>query len=108
MASLAELLPTPRTQLSPDEILGRFVSFCAERKLTLYPHQEEAILHLLDGKHVVLGTPTGSGKSLVALALHYLALSAGLRSVYTCPVKALVNEKFFWLCEAFGADRVGL
>ena len=60
------------------------------------------------GKHVVLNTPTGSGKSLVATALHFKALAEGKTSFYTCPIKALVNEKFFALCQLFGADNVGM
>lgn len=80
----------------------------AERGLTLYPEQEEAILALFDGQNVVLNTPTGSGKSLVAAALHFKALCAGERSVYTCPIKALVNEKFLSLCRDFGPEHVGM
>src|ERR1700682_2739347 len=94
--------------LAADEILSRFVTATAEQGLELYPAQEEAILELLEGKHVVLSTPTGSGKSLVAQALHFAALCRGEISVYTAPIKALVNEKFFQLCDAFGASRVGL
>src|SRR5690606_22381114 len=76
--------------------------------ISLYPAQEEAILELFDGKHVILNTPTGSGKSLVAAALHFYAMARRMRSVYTAPIKALANEKFFWLCDAFGAENVGL
>ena len=76
--------------------------------LTLYPEQEEAILELFAGRNVVLNTPTGSGKSLVAAALHFKALCAGQRSVYTCPIKALVNEKFLSLCRDFGPENVGM
>ena len=88
-------------------MLDRFVGWVSRPGLSLYPAQEEAILELLAGKHVVLGTPTGSGKSLVAIALHFKALAEGKRSFYTCPIKALVNEKFFALCEAFGARERG-
>ncbi len=76
--------------------------------LTLYPEQEEAILELFAGRNVVLDTPTGSGKSLVAAALHFKALCAGQRSIYTCPIKALVNEKFLSLCRDFGPENVGM
>ncbi len=79
-----------------------------ELGLELYPAQEQAILELFSGNNVILATPTGSGKSLVALALHFFALSQGLRSYYTAPIKALVSEKFFALCRDFGADKVGL
>ena len=89
-------------------ILDGFLGWVAEQGLAAYPEQEEAILELLADRHVVLSTPTGSGKSLVALALHFRALCAGERSFYCAPVKALVSEKFFALCEEFGADRVGM
>jgi superfamily II RNA helicase len=89
-------------------ILDGFMGLCADKNLQLYPAQEEAVLHLLDGKHVVLATPTGSGKSLVAAALHFRCMSEGTRSVYTAPIKALVSEKFFALCEDFGPGYVGM
>ena len=102
------LLPKPGEVLTSDDVLDRFVTWVSERGLSLYSHQEEAILELLSGKHVVLATPTGSGKSLVAFAMHFKAMCEGKSSFYTCPIKALVNEKFFQLCEAFGAENVGL
>ncbi len=107
-AALSDLLPPKGTKLSADELLSRFLSNVSQRGLTLYPAQEEAILELLDGKHVVLTTPTGSGKSLVAEALHFKGLAEGKRSFYTSPIKALVNEKFFALCETFGPANVGM
>jgi len=108
-ATLAARLPPPGAPpLCSEEILDRFVSWAGEAGLTLYPAQEEAILALLDGRHLVLATPTGSGKSLVATFLHFKAMAEGRRSFYTCPIKALVNEKFFALCQLFGADRVGM
>jgi superfamily II RNA helicase len=88
--------------------LARFLAVMAGRGLELYPEQEEAILELFGGANVILATPTGSGKSLVAAAFHYRALCAGRRSVYTCPIKALVNEKFLSLCRDFGPDNVGM
>jgi len=108
-APLAALLPKPgEPKLTPDQALDRFVSYVTGKALTLYPAQEEAILELLGGKHVVLATPTGSGKSLVAEAFHFMAMAEGKTSFYTCPIKALVNEKFFALCDAFGAENVGM
>jgi superfamily II RNA helicase len=91
-----------------DEVLSRFVGWAASSGLTLYPAQEEALLELMGGKHVVLNTPTGSGKSLVAAALHFKGLAEGKTSVYTSPVKALVSEKFFDLCRLFGPEQVGM
>src|SRR5438874_13400295 len=95
--ALGALLPPPGT--GADEILSRFMSYVAGTGLELYPAQEEALLELMAGKHVVLNTPTGSGKSLVATALHFKGLAEGKTSFYTSPVKALVSEKFFALCE---------
>ena len=93
---------------SNDELLAAFLDYVAEKQLTLYPAQEEAILELFDDRNVILNTPTGSGKSLVALALHFRSLAKGRRSVYTCPIKALVNEKFLALCRDFGPENVGM
>jgi superfamily II RNA helicase len=106
--SLAVLLPKAGEPVGANEILDRFVSFVSASGLSLYPAQEEAILELLSGKHVILNTPTGSGKSLVAMALHFKAMCEQRISFYTAPTKALVNEKFFALCDAFGPEKVGM
>jgi len=92
----------------PDAAYDAFTDWVAGQGLELYPHQEEAVLELLGGNHVVLSTPTGSGKSLVAVAAHLSALADDRVSFYSAPIKALVNEKFFALCDIFGADDVGL
>lgn len=91
-----------------DGALEAFLGWVADQGLALYPAQEEAILALFAGSHVILTTPTGSGKSLVATAGHVAALAAGERSVYTAPIKALVSEKFFQLREALGDEMVGM
>ncbi|MES1181022.1 MAG: DEAD/DEAH box helicase, partial [Verrucomicrobiota bacterium] len=91
-----------------DLLLGRFLDYVQACQLQLYPAQEAAILELFEEKNVILNTPTGSGKSLVAAALHFKAVAQGRRSIYTCPIKALVNEKFMALCREFGPDNVGL
>ena len=112
--SFADLTPPPPfaplrlAEATDDALLTRFLAAVAARGLELYPEQEEAVLELLAGRNVILNTPTGSGKSLVATAAHFFALSRGRRSVYTCPIKALVNEKFLALCRDFGPERVGM
>ena len=105
--SLARLLDEgPR---SADDVFAAFEEWAwDERGLRLYPAQEDAILGMTLGSNVVLATPTGTGKSLVALGAHFAALSEGRRTVYTAPIKALVSEKFFDLVSVFGADRVGM
>ena len=106
-ATLYDLIPRDE-KVSNDVLLDRFLEYAAGRRLQLYPAQESAILELFDEKNVILNTPTGSGKSLVATALHFQAIAKGRRSIYTCPIKALVNEKFMALCREFGPDNVGL
>jgi len=98
----------PRGEAGSDELLGRFLDYAEGLGLTLYPAQEDAILALFEGKNVILNTPTGSGKSLVASAMHFASLAKGRRSVYTCPIKALVNEKWMALCRELGPENVGL
>ena len=98
-----------RRNLDADAIFDRFFGWVEDTKgITPWPHQEEAIMDLLSGDHVILNTPTGSGKSLVALGMHFAALCTGRRSYYTAPIKALVSEKFFDLVEVFGRDNVGM
>ena len=104
---------SPRLDLSAitggrDDALETFLAWTADQGFTLYPAQEEALLEVFSGAHVIVNTPTGSGKSLVALGAHVAALAGGMRSFYTAPVKALVSEKFFALCGDLGAENVGM
>ncbi|MEZ4391188.1 MAG: DUF3516 domain-containing protein [Polyangiales bacterium] len=105
---LARRLPLDGEVLGSDEMFTRFVDYTSERGLALYPAQEDALLEIAAGHNVILNTPTGSGKSLVATALIFRAMCEGRRAIYTCPIKALVNEKFFALCDDFGPERVGM
>jgi superfamily II DNA/RNA helicase len=106
--SLAARAPAGEAARDPEAILAAFLDWVSDLGLELYPAQEEALLELFAGKHVILNTPTGSGKSLVALGLHFKALCEGRTSFYTSPIKALASEKFFALCEDFGPERVGM
>ena len=103
--SLVDALPA---EPSADALFEAFMAWTVEQGLTLYPHQEEAAIELFDDNNVVLATPTGSGKSMVAVAAHFAALADGRRTFYTAPIKALVSEKFFSLCAIFGAENVGM
>src|ERR1041384_676576 len=91
-----------------DELFASFAAWAEAGGTALYPAQEEALIELVSGANVILATPTGSGKSLVATGALYAALAAGRRSYYTAPIKALVSEKFFALCGVFGAANVGM
>jgi superfamily II RNA helicase len=106
--TLYDLLVRDPDNVSSESLLDRFLEYVADRGMTLYPAQEEALLAVLEGHNVILQTPTGSGKSLVAMAMLFVALARGRRAVYTCPIKALVNEKWRDLCREFGPDNVGL
>ncbi|ORL43215.1 DEAD/DEAH box helicase [Prescottella equi] len=107
---LTDLLPATvdPSDVDPDALFDAFTSWTNDRGLQLYPAQEEALMELVSGANVILATPTGSGKSMVALGAHFFALAEGRRTFYTAPIKALVSEKFFALCEVFGADKVGM
>ncbi len=109
--NLSQLLPdlteVPES-LVDEAIWDTFTSWTTGRGISLYPAQEEASLGILAGDNVILATPTGSGKSMVANAAHFIALARGQRSFYTAPIKALVSEKFFALCDIFGAENVGM
>lgn len=110
--NLLEQLPaTPSasaTAADPDRIYTSFVEWVESRGMSLYPAQDEAVMELVTGNNVILATPTGSGKSMVAVAAHFHAMATGQRSYYTAPIKALVSEKFFALCDIFGPDNVGM
>ncbi|WP_127783353.1 DUF3516 domain-containing protein [Rhodococcus sp. X156] len=110
MTTPAPATLTARIPSSPDEdsLFEAFTEWTQERGITLYPAQEEAVLEIVSGSHVVLATPTGSGKSMVAIGAHFAAMAAKKRTFYTAPIKALVSEKFFALCEVFGAENVGM
>ena len=92
----------------PDAVYEQFVEWVTGRGLTLYPAQDEALIEIVSGANLILSTPTGTGKSLVAIAAHFAALAQGQRTFYTAPIKALVSEKFFALVDIFGAENVGM
>ncbi|GAB2465853.1 DEAD/DEAH box helicase [Jatrophihabitans fulvus] len=110
--TLTALLPDPSDRTpgdaDADELYAAFAGWVGGQGIALYPAQDEAVLELVTGANVVLATPTGSGKSLVAVAAHFFAMARGQRSVYVAPIKALVSEKFFALCDVFGSANVGM
>ncbi|GAB2607269.1 DEAD/DEAH box helicase [Kribbella endophytica] len=105
MMTLTEKLPD---STEPDALYDAFATWVGTQGISLYPAQEEALIEVMTGSNVILSTPTGSGKSLVATGSHFAALANGKRTFYTAPIKALVSEKFFALCDVFGADKVGM
>lgn len=108
LADPADLSAVRAKAADPDELFTEFAAWAEGNGTTLYPAQEEALIELVSGANVILATPTGSGKSLVATGAQYAALAGGRRSYYTAPIKALVSEKFFALCGVFGAENVGM
>ena len=110
-APLNELLDDleDRGLLTDDDALYEaFSSWASSTGRPLYRHQDESLIEILSGNHVIAATPTGSGKSMIALAAHFVSMAHGGRSYYTAPLKALVSEKFFDLVSLFGADNVGM
>ena len=106
--SLLDRIPSGDGSPDPFALFDAFETWAGEQGLTLYPAQEEALLEVAGGSNVILSTPTGTGKSLVATGAHFAALADGRRTFYTAPIKALVSEKFFALIDVFGADNVGM
>ncbi|MFD4172697.1 MULTISPECIES: DEAD/DEAH box helicase [Streptomyces] len=104
MTLIDQLPKTP----DPDALFEAFSSWTETQGITLYPAQEEALIEVVSGANVILSTPTGSGKSLVAAAAHFTALAQDKVTFYTAPIKALVSEKFFDLCKLFGTENVGM
>ncbi|MCD2500088.1 DEAD/DEAH box helicase [Microbacterium nymphoidis] len=92
----------------PDAIYEAFVTWAESTGLSLYPAQDEAVIEIVSGNNLILSTPTGTGKSLVAIGAHFAAMADGRRTYYTAPIKALVSEKFFALVDVFGAENVGM
>ncbi|MFB9907063.1 DEAD/DEAH box helicase [Allokutzneria oryzae] len=92
----------------PDALFDAFTTWTGGQGLDLYPAQQEALIEIVSGANLILSTPTGSGKSLVAVGAHFTAMANGQRSFYTAPIKALVSEKFFALCDTFGPANVGM
>lgn len=108
--SLGALAPAWREgdAISEEEALETFYEWLADHDIDLWPHQDEALMSLMVGDHVILGTPTGSGKSMVAIGMMFMALCSGKRAFYTAPIKALVSEKFFGLVDMLGRENVGM
>lgn len=106
---MSSLLDAPLPDGSDaDAVYLAFVEWAESTGLQLYPAQDEAVIEIVSGNHLILSTPTGTGKSLVAVGAHFAALVSGRRSYYTAPIKALVSEKFFSLVDVFGAQNVGM
>jgi hypothetical protein len=110
IAPLGGALPAPDNHgaVDPDEVYEAFAAWAESTGRPMYPAQDEALIELVSGSNVILSTPTGTGKSLVAAGAHFAALAEGKRSYYTAPIKALVSEKFFQLVDLFGAQNVGM
>ncbi|MGJ3510106.1 DEAD/DEAH box helicase [Enemella sp. A6] len=108
MVRTMSLLDAIPARPDPDSLYEAFTGWVAGEGITLYPHQDEAAIELFTGNNVIVATPTGSGKSMIALAAHFAALAENRVTFYTAPIKALVSEKFFALCSVFGAENVGM
>ncbi len=62
---------------------------------SLYPPQQQAIAYgLLDGKNLLITTPTASGKTLIAIMASIKAFEEGKKAIYLTPLRALAAEKY--------------
>jgi len=61
----------------------------------LHSFQKYSIEAIVEGHHVLVTAPTGSGKTLPGeFAIEYF-VAQGKRVIYTTPIKALSNQKFY-------------
>jgi superfamily II RNA helicase len=91
-----------------DEVLERFEAWTTDQGISLYPAQEEAILTLLSGANVIMATPTGSGKSLVAVAAHAQALARGAAQLVHRADQGPGQREVLRARRIFGAEQVGM
>lgn len=63
----------------PDSLYTAFEAWVSGRGIGLYPAQQEALIELASGGNVILATPTGSGKSLVAAGGVFANFARGQR-----------------------------
>lgn len=74
----------------------------------LHDFQKWSIEAIVTGNHVLVCCPTGSGKTLPGeFAIQYFQ-SIGKKVIYTSPLKALSNEKFYNFTEKYPNISVGL
>ena len=107
-------LPAVTAQFAPfpDALDTRLKNALASRGISqLYTHQADAIGHALAGRHVVVITPTASGKTLCynAPVLHSILQDPSSRALYLFPTKALAQDQLAELqamCETL-ADTAG-
>ncbi len=97
----------------PDKLSGEIVNIYKKRGIEkLYSHQAQAITEILEGKNVVVATPTASGKTLIynSVTLHSLLKNRESKSLYLFPTKALSQDQLrelFDMNKLLG-DKLGL
>ena len=82
--------------------------FYQQFKFPLHDFQKWAVESIITRNHVLITAPTGTGKTVPAeFALNYFH-SIGKKTIYTCPIKALSNEKFYDFTKKFPHINIGL
>ncbi|PJM79961.1 DEAD/DEAH box helicase [Bifidobacterium scaligerum] len=82
--------------------------FAATLPFELDDFQTEANEALEADSNVLVAAPTGAGKTVIADFAIFLAQERNVKAFYTTPIKALSNQKYHDLVDAYGSDRVGL
>jgi len=77
-------------------------------KYPLHIFQKYAIEGIIEGQHVLVTAPTGSGKSLPAEFSLDFFVSRGKKVIYCSPIKALSNQKFDDFSKKYPHLRVGI
>ena len=94
--------------LYPSENEVYYKNFYGQFKFPLHDFQKWAVESIITGNHVLITAPTGTGKTVPAeFALNYFN-SIGKKTIYTCPIKALSNEKFYDFTRKFPHINIGL
>ncbi|MCC2593161.1 DEAD/DEAH box helicase [Tessaracoccus sp. OS52] len=86
----------------------RVVEFADTYEFGLDDYQLDGCQALADGGGVLVAAPTGAGKTVIGEFAVWLAIDESRKCFYTTPIKALSNQKYHDLVEAWGPERVGL
>jgi superfamily II RNA helicase len=92
----------------PDNSFSKYKEYFEKFDYPLHIFQKYAIEGIVEGHHVLVTAPTGSGKSLPAeFAIDYFH-SLKKKTIYCSPIKALSNQKFYDFSQKYPHISIGL
>ena len=92
----------------PSENEEKYKEHFEKFKYPLHTFQKWAIEGIVEGQHVLVTAPTGSGKSLPAEFSLDFFVSQGKKVIYCSPIKSLSNQKFDDFSKKYPHLRVGI